>query len=98
MIVALLIGTPAKAKAEDVVPAAADVSFAPAGFADVPPPRQNSFPRARWEHRRNGELWTRVVLSAVNTHGRVLLDVVPKGIADWCPWMRTMARSWSRVG
>lgn len=50
-----------------------------------PAPRDRALPRARWEQRRDGALWTRVVMSAVQTHGTPLLDVVPKDIADWCP-------------
>lgn len=50
-----------------------------------PAARDNQLPRARWEYRRDGALWTRVVLGAVETHGAALLDVVPKDIADWCP-------------
>lgn len=50
-----------------------------------PPARDNDFPRARWEYRRDGVLWTRVVMSAVETHGAALLDVVPTDIDAWCP-------------
>lgn len=50
-----------------------------------PRARDNALPRARWEHRGNGELWTRVALAAITTHGRALLDVVPDDIAEWCP-------------
>jgi hypothetical protein len=50
-----------------------------------PPPRDNSVPRARWEHRAMGPLWTRVVVSAVETHGADLLREVPRDIAEWCP-------------
>lgn len=50
-----------------------------------PAPRDNEVPRARWEHRRDGALWTRVVLAAVETHGRDLLTTIPKDIDDWCP-------------
>jgi len=50
-----------------------------------PAPRDNSLPRARWEHRQGGALWTRVALSAVKTHGSALVDVVPRDISDWCP-------------
>ena len=50
-----------------------------------PAPRDNSVPRARWEYRAKGDLWTRVAVSAVATHGAALLDVVPDDIADWCP-------------
>lgn len=56
-----------------------------AATMDRPASRNNALPRARWEHRRNGELWTRVALAAINTHGQPLLDVVPTDIADWCP-------------
>lgn len=50
-----------------------------------PPARDAALPRTRWEYRRDGALWTRVVLSAVETHGAPLLDVVPTDIAAWCP-------------
>lgn len=50
-----------------------------------PAPRDNHVPRARWEHRARGDLWTRVALAAINTHGSALLDVVPKDISEWCP-------------
>ena len=50
-----------------------------------PPARDNDLPRARWEHREKGPLWTRVVISAVETHGDALLNVVPQDIAAWCP-------------
>lgn len=50
-----------------------------------PAARDNRLPRARWEHRGNGPLWTRVALAAVETHGRALLDVVPRDIDAWCP-------------
>ena len=50
-----------------------------------PASRNSSLPRARWEHRGNGELWTRVALSAVWTHGRPLIETLPKDIQEWCP-------------
>lgn len=50
-----------------------------------PAPRDNAVPRARWEHRRGGDLWTRVALAAVKSHGAPLLDVVPRDIEAWCP-------------
>ena len=53
--------------------------------SERPEARDNDLPRARWEHRGDGPLWTRVVLSAVQTHGASLLQVVPKDIAEWCP-------------
>lgn len=50
-----------------------------------PRPRDNDLPRARWEHREDGELWTRVALAAVAGHGAALIQTVPRDIADWCP-------------
>ena len=70
---------------------AADETVAPESFAapfavsKTPALRESTLPRARWEHRRGGPLWTRVALSAIETHGRTLLDVVPRDIAEWCP-------------
>jgi hypothetical protein len=60
-------------------------SAAPERLLVSPEPRDNDLPRARWEHRRNGDLWTRVALAAVATHGAPLLTVIPKDIAEWCP-------------
>lgn len=68
------------------LPQAATAFEAVAARPDVrPAPRDNDVPRARWEHRRDGALWTRVVLAAVETHGRDLLTTVPKDIHEWCP-------------
>ena len=50
-----------------------------------PSPRASDLPRARWEHRAGGPLWTRVALEAVRTHGAALLDEVPDDIETWCP-------------
>ncbi len=63
----------------------ADISAAPETLTVSPEPRDTALPRARWEHRQNGALWTRVVLAAVQTHGAPLLSVVPRDIAEWCP-------------
>ena len=62
--------------------------------------RDNDIPRMRWEHRRDGILWTRVTLSAVRSHGQPLLSVVPEDITEWCPAYREQdeegrARFWS---
>ena len=59
-------------------PIALDLSGRPAS-------RRNDVPRARWEHRQNGDLWTRVAMAAVQTHGAPLLNTVPSDIAQWCP-------------
>lgn len=53
--------------------------------SDRPAARAADVPRARWEHRRNGMLWTRVALAAVSTHGATLTQTVPKDITEWCP-------------
>lgn len=68
----------------------AQATEAPAGgpalaISERPAARNNQMPRARWEHRGKGPLWTRVVISAVETHGAELLTTVPKDIAEWCP-------------
>ncbi|MDJ1017274.1 MAG: transglycosylase SLT domain-containing protein [Paracoccaceae bacterium] len=54
-----------------------------------PASRQSALPRARWEFRQDGALWTRVALSAVETHGRKLIETVPDDIGDWCPSYET---------
>ncbi|NNE88383.1 MAG: transglycosylase SLT domain-containing protein [Silicimonas sp.] len=50
-----------------------------------PAARDADVPRARWEHRQNGMLWTRVAMAAVNTHGEALTNTVPRDIVEWCP-------------
>ena len=58
----------------------------PVGMENVVPEvRERDVPRARWEYRADGVLWTRVALAAVQGHGAPLIDTVPKDIADWCP-------------
>jgi hypothetical protein len=53
--------------------------------ANRPPAREAYVPRARWEYREGGMLWTRVALAAVKTHGAPLTQVVPRDIDEWCP-------------
>lgn len=50
-----------------------------------PAARLPAIPRARWEYRRGGLLWSRVSLSALEGHGRQLVETVPEDIAEWCP-------------
>ncbi len=50
-----------------------------------PVARAQGLPRARWERLADGDLWTRVTLSAVQTLGASLLSTIPDDIADWCP-------------
>ena len=80
LALALAFATVGPAMAEDAAP-----GFAPERLSRTPPPRDADIPRARWEYKAGGMLWTRVALSAVETHGQALLDVVPRDIAEWCP-------------
>ncbi|WP_245780944.1 transglycosylase SLT domain-containing protein [Litoreibacter janthinus] len=50
-----------------------------------PIPRVDHIPRARWDFRSEGRLWTRTTLEALKGHGLPLLKTVPRDIADWCP-------------
>ena len=85
LILFLLLSAPALA--QDAAPPRPVVDDYAADLARIERPavRDMHVPRARWEHRRNGMLWTRVAMSAVQTHGRVLTQTVPKDIAEWCP-------------
>lgn len=65
--------------------ATVEPGVAPETLNLTPAPRDLDLPRARWENRRRGDLWTRVALSAVRTHGKPLIDTVPRDIEDWCP-------------
>lgn len=68
--------------AVDVVPAS--LTIAPANIVR-PIPRQDYIPRARWDFRPEGRLWTRTTMEALKGHGLPLLTIVPNDIADWCP-------------
>lgn len=85
----LALATPAMAEpvSRSLTPSLPIVSEHLAVRTDVarPVPRDANLPRARWEHRTNGALWTRVSLAAIASHGQALLEVVPEDIADWCP-------------
>lgn len=50
-----------------------------------PIPRKDHVPRARWDFRPEGRLWTRTTLEALKGHGLPLLTIVPSDIAEWCP-------------
>lgn len=45
----------------------------------------DSVPRARWDHRPAGRIWTRAAISALKSHGKPILQTVPRDIAEWCP-------------
>ena len=50
-----------------------------------PPARPAQIPRTRWQHMPGHALWTRAALSALKEHGKPLVDMVPRDIANWCP-------------
>lgn len=66
-------------------PLGAENTPVPAAQSEPPPQRDTALPRTRWELQGDGNLWTRVVMSAVRSHGQALIRTVPKDIADWCP-------------
>jgi hypothetical protein len=86
LVAAVLAAGPASAK----IVSPEDIDNREAVFGETldgvrPVLREDNLPRARWEHRRNGHLWTRVAMSAVMSHGRALIETVPRDIAEWCP-------------
>lgn len=85
LIFSVLIGFPATAQeAAPARPVVEDYTIT-LEANDRPAARASDVPRARWEHRSGGMLWTRVALSAMQTHGAALIETVPKDIAEWCP-------------
>lgn len=50
-----------------------------------PPARSAELPRTRWQHQAGHALWTRAAVSALKSHGKPLVDMVPADIAQWCP-------------
>ena len=42
-------------------------------------------PDAAWDHRADGEDWTRSLMEVLAHEGAALDDVVPRDIAQWCP-------------
>lgn len=91
VLLAAILVAPALAETSPAARPLPLVEEAPlSGPADGRPvARDNSIPRARWEHRADGPLWTRVALSAVKTHGKPLIETVPQDIAEWCPAYET---------
>ncbi|MDA5094442.1 transglycosylase SLT domain-containing protein [Aliiroseovarius sp. KMU-50] len=39
----------------------------------------------RWDHLSEGPSWTTATMSALDSHGTVLADLVPADIEEWCP-------------
>lgn len=53
---------------------------------DMRPQARSTFqPRARWDFKPNGRLWTRAAMNALATHAASLVRVVPRDIETWCP-------------
>jgi len=53
---------------------------------DIRAPARNAYvPRMRWQHMEGHTVWTRAALSALKDHGRPLVNMVPRDIANWCP-------------
>jgi len=52
--------------------------------APLPEP-STSLPFALWDHRPEGERWTKSVLSALDGHGSALVGTVPGDIDAYCP-------------
>ena len=50
-----------------------------------PPVRRAFVPRTRWQHMDGNVLWTRAAMAALRGHGRPLIEMVPRDIANWCP-------------
>lgn len=50
-----------------------------------PAAREAYHPRARWDHKPGGEIWTRSAMTAVASFGDGLDQLVPRDIAAWCP-------------
>lgn len=50
-----------------------------------PPAREGNLPRTRWEGIPGSRLWTRAALASLKDHARILPEMVPADITDWCP-------------
>lgn len=47
--------------------------------------REDYRPAAVWDTRRDGDDWTRAVLTALTTDAAALDDLIPRDISTWCP-------------
>lgn len=54
-----------------------------------PVARDNNLPNTRWTHQPSHVLWNRAALSALKSHGRALVEMVPADYAHWCPAYRS---------
>lgn len=76
---------PAPAFIGPVRPAQAQPAPDAIPFDVRPPVRKAGIPRTRWQHMDGHAVWTRAALSALKAHGKPLVDLVPRDIANWCP-------------
>ena len=53
--------------------------------ASVDDARAEDLPEMRWSHVPNHEQWNSAALKALSEHGRLLVNIVPSDIANWCP-------------
>lgn len=53
-----------------------------------PVARDSNMPNTRWTHQPTHVLWNRAALSALKSHGRALVEMVPDDYAKWCPAYR----------
>ena len=89
----VLLGSALSAQAEDGArpfgeaggPAAISASALAPERTLRPQARLAFLPRARWDHRDEGALWTRAAMSAVARGEAPLVRIVPRDIEDWCP-------------
>lgn len=88
-VIVMPMGGAVRAELPATVPngaAALETAPEPAPLAAVRPvARAANVPATRWTHQPGHMLWNRTALSALKTHGRPLVDMVPADIGDWCP-------------
>ena len=49
------------------------------------PTREANVPNTRWTHQPDHLIWDRAALAALKSHGKPLVDMVPRDIQTWCP-------------
>lgn len=54
-----------------------------------PQMRTDVIPVARWDHKAQSAQWTRAAMRALKSHGRPILQTVPRDIDAWCPAYRS---------
>lgn len=62
-----------------------------------PAMRDRFLPRARWDFKDAGPIWTRAAMSAIAGHADVLTTIVPRDIETWCPGYTTASETTRRA-